>query len=199
MNTVLDISNKIIQCSQNDQLEIIISLRAFLFDIPIYSWVDLTYSKNYEEDIALLHNKNIFELKSLNEKNLKKIYLKPIDLFLLPRNKKNYLISLIDEIFEDFSLVVIFDKIRTNPFLEDTLFEFIKNNKNQFSDKIFITYKTRNDNAKELVSLASIEPQIYETCFTLSRKNKIINYWENIWADSYKYNEPNLIQNLILK
>lgn len=199
MNTVLDISNKIIQCSQNDQLEIIISLRAFLFDIPIYSWVDLTYSKNYEEDIALLHNKNIFELKSLNEKNLKKIYLKPIDLFLLPRNKKNYLISLIDEIFEDFSLVVIFDKIRTNPFLEDALFEFIKNNKNQFSDKIFITYKTRNDNAKELVSLASIEPQIYETCFTLSRKNKIINYWENIWADSYKYNEPNLIQNLILK
>lgn len=199
MNTVLDISNKIIQCSQNDQLEIIISLRAFLFDIPIYSWVDLTYSKNYEEDIALLHNKNIFELKSLNEKNLKKIYLKPIDLFLLPRNKKNYLISLIDEIFEDFSLVVIFDKIRTNPFLEDALFEFIKNNKNQFSDKMFITYKTRNDNAKELVSLASIEPQIYETCFTLSRKNKIINYWENIWADSYKYNEPNLIQNLILK
>jgi hypothetical protein len=199
LNTVLDISNKIIQCSQNDQLEIIISLRAFLFDIPIYSWVDLTYSKNYEEDIALLHNKNIFELKSLNEKNLKKIYLKPIDLFLLPRNKKNYLISLIDEIFEDFSLVVIFDKIRTNPFLEDALFEFIKNNKNQFSDKIFITYKTRNDNAKELVSLASIEPQIYETCFTLSRKNKIINYWENIWADSYKYNEPNLIQNLILK
>ncbi len=53
MNTLIEISNKITQCSQNDRLEIIISLRAFLFDSPVYYWIDFTYSEDYEKDLYI--------------------------------------------------------------------------------------------------------------------------------------------------
>jgi len=42
LNTIHEISNKVIQCSQSDRLEIIISLRAFLFDEPVYFWFDFS-------------------------------------------------------------------------------------------------------------------------------------------------------------
>lgn len=138
MNTLLEISNKITQCSQNDRLEIIISLRAFLFDSPVYYWIDFTYSKNYEQDLinCQILNPNLF--KKINEDNIKKIGIKPIDLYLLPKNKKLYLINLIEEIFEDLQLNVVYDKIRLNPFYEDALFNFIKDHQDQFS-KILLT------------------------------------------------------------
>ena len=101
MNTLDEISNKIIQCSQDDRLEIIISLRAFLFDSPVYYWIDFTYSDNYEKDLISCQNLSPADLKKINEDNIKKMGIKSIDLFLLPKNKKLYLINLIDEIFED--------------------------------------------------------------------------------------------------
>jgi hypothetical protein len=77
-------------------LEIIISLRAFLFDSPVYYWVDFTYSNDYEKSLADCQNFNPAALKKINEDNIKKIGVKSIDLFLLPKNKKLYLINLID-------------------------------------------------------------------------------------------------------
>ena len=88
MNTLLEISNKITQCSQNDRLEIIISVRAFLFDSPVYYWIDFTYSDNYEKDLLDCQNLSPNDLKKINEDNIKKIGIKSIDLFLLPKNKK---------------------------------------------------------------------------------------------------------------
>jgi len=108
LNTILEISNKITQCSQHDRLEIIISLRAFLFDSPVYYWIDFTYSKDYEKDLINCQNLSPAILKKINEDNIKKIGIKSIDLFLLPKNKKIYLTNLIDEIFEDLQVKVIF-------------------------------------------------------------------------------------------
>ena len=198
MNTLLEISNKITQCSQNDRLEIIISLRAFLFDNPVYYWIDFTYSQDYEKDLVNCQNLNPSILKKINEDNIKKIGLKSIDLFLLPKNKKIYLINLIDEIFEDLQVKVVFDKLRLNPFYEDSLFNFIKDYKEQFSKNIIETYKTRNKDVIYLLNEASIEHQIYETCFLISRKNKIIDYWTNIWGQSTNYKDSTLIEHLIL-
>ena len=199
MNTLLEISNKITQCSQNDRLEIIISLRAFLFDSPVYYWIDFTYSKNYEQDLinCQILNPNLF--KKINEDNIKKIGIKPIDLYLLPKNKKLYLINLIEEIFEDLQLNVVYDKIRLNPFYEDALFNFIKDHQDQFSKNIIDTYKTRNKDVNYLLDEANIEHQIYETCFVISRKNKIIDYWTNIWGQSTNYKDSTLIEHLIIK
>ncbi len=199
MNTLIEISNKITQCSQNDRLEIIISLRAFLFDSPVYYWIDFTYSENYEKDLlnCQILNPNLF--KKINEDNIKKIGIKPIDLFLLPKNKKLYLINLIEEIFEDLQLKVVYDKIRLNPFYEDVLFSFIKDHQDQFSKNIIDTYKTRNKDVNYLLEEANIEHQIYETCFVISRKNKIIDYWTNIWGQSTNYKDSTLIEHLIIK
>lgn len=199
MNTLIEISNKITQCSQNDRLEIIISLRAFLFDSPVYYWIDFTYSDDYEKDLinCQILNPNLF--KKINEDNIKKIGIKPIDLFLLPKNKKLYLINLIEEIFEDLQLKVVYDKIRLNPFYEDVLFSFIKDHQDQFSKNIFDTYKTRNKDLIYLLEEANIEHEIYETCFIIARKNKIIDYWTNIWGGSTNYKDSTLIEHLIIK
>jgi hypothetical protein len=199
LNTLIEISNKITQCSQNDRLEIIISLRAFLFDNPVYYWIDFTYSDNYEEDLinCQIINPNLF--KKINEDNIKKIGIKPIDLFLLPKNKKLYLINLIEEIFEDLQLNVVYDKIRLNPFYEDTFYSFIKDHQDQFSKNIIDTYTTRNRDVNYLLAEANIEHQIYETCFVIARKNKIIDYWTNIWGQSTNYKDSTLIEHLIIK
>ena len=194
MNTLLEISNKITQCSQNDRLEIIISLRAFLFDSPVHYWIDFTYSENYENDLINCQNLDTIFFKKINEDNIKKIGIKPIDLFVLPRNKKLYLINLIEEIFEDFQLKVVYDKIRLNP-----LYNFIKEHQEQFSKNIFQTYKTRNKDVNYLLEEASIEHQIYETCFLLARKNKIIDYWINIWGGTTNYKDTTVIEHLIIK
>ena len=198
MNTLFEISNKITQCSQDDRLEIIISLRAFLFDNPVYYWIDFTYSQDYEKSLVNCQNLNPSILKKINEDNIKKIGLKSIDLFLLPKNKKIYLINLIDEIFEDLQVKVVFDTLRLNPFYEDNLFNFIKDHKDNFSKNIFETYKTRNKDVIYLLNEASIEHQIYETCFLISRKNKVIDYWINIWGQSTNYKDSTLIEHLIL-
>lgn len=198
MNTLVEISNKITQCSQNDRLEIIISLRAFLFDSPVHYWIDFTYSENYEKDLVHCQNLGPTFFKKINEDNIKKIGIKSIDLFLLPKNKKLYLINLIEEIFEDLQMKVVFDKLRLNPFYEDTLFNFIKDHKEEFSKNIFETYKTRNKDVNYLLNEAGIEQQIYETCFLSSRKNKVIDYWINIWGQSTNYKDSTLIEHLIL-
>jgi len=198
LNTLFEISNKITQCSQDDRLEIIISLRAFLFDNPVYYWIDFTYSQDYEKSLVNCQNLNPSILKKINEDNIKKIGLKSIDLFLLPKNKKIYLINLIDEIFEDLQVKVVFDTLRLNPFYEDNLFNFIKDHKDNFSKNIFETYKTRNKDVIYLLNEASIEHQIYETCFLISRKNKVIDYWINIWGQSTNYKDSTLIEHLIL-
>jgi hypothetical protein len=199
LNTLIEISNKITQCSQNDRLEIIISLRAFLFDSPVYYWIDFTYSNNFEQDLTNCQILNPNILKKINEDNIKKIGIKPIDLYLLPRNKKLYLINLIEEIFEDLQLKVVYDKIRLNPFYEDVLFNFIKDHQDQFSKNIIDTYKTRNKALNYLLEEANIEHQIYETCFIIARKNKIIDYWTNIWGGSTNYKDSTLIEHLIIK
>jgi hypothetical protein len=199
LNTLIDISNKITQCSQSDRLEIIISLRAFLFDSPIYYWIDFTNSDNYEKDLTSCQNLSPTFLKKFNEDNIKKIGIKPIDLYLLPKNKKLYLINLIDEILEDLQVKVVFDKLRLNPFNEDSLYSFIKDHKEQFSKNIINTYNTRNKDVIYLLNEAGIEHQIYETCFLTSRKNKVIDYWANIWGQSINYKDSTLIEHLIIK
>ena len=155
--------------------------------------------KYYENDLIICQNINPNIFKKINEDNIKKIGIKPIDLFLLPKNKKLYLINLIEEIFEDFQLKVVYDKIRLNPFYEDSLYIFIKEHQEQFSKNIIETYKKRNKDVNYLLEEASIQHQIYETCFLLSRKNKIIDYWINIWGGTTNYKDSTLIEHLIIK
>ena len=81
----------------------------------------------------------------------------------------------------------------------DSLYIFIKEHQEQFSKNIIETYKRRNKDVNYLLEEASIEDQIYETCFLLARKNKIIDYWVNIWGESSNYKDSTLIEHLIIK
>jgi hypothetical protein len=165
----------------------------------VYYWIDFTYSEDCEKDLINCQTLNPNLFKKINEDNIKKIGIKPIDLYLLPKNKKLYLINLIEEIFEDLQLEVVYDKVRLNPFYEDDLYNFIKDHQAKFSRNIIDTYKTRSRDLKYLLEEANIEHQIYETCFVIARKNKIIDYWTNIWGGSTNYKNPTLIEHLIIK
>ena len=198
MENLKEISDKLIRCSHNDKLEILISVRAFLFDNPEICGVVFNDYSNYNEVLENFKQKSNKTIKFQNEKNIKKIQIKSQDIFLLPRNKKNSLIELVDSMISEYQFTIIFDKCRADPFLYDDLFEFILANEEHFSIENINTFKKRSKELDRLKKYADIEKQIYETCFTISRKNKIKNYWINIWGLSETYFNTGIVENLII-
>ena len=75
---------------------------------------------------------------------------------------------------------------------------FILEHKDNFSKNIIDTYKIRNKDKNNLLDEANIEHQIYETCFLISRKNKVTDYWINIWGQAINYKDSTLIEHLLL-
>lgn len=198
MESLQEISNKLIKCSHNDKLEILISVRAFLFDNPEIGGLIFTSCSNYDEVINNFIKKSNKTIRFLNEKNIKKLQIKSQDLFLLPKNKKISLINLVDSLVEEYDVEVVYDKIRADPFSQDDLLIFITNNKNNFSQELINIFNKRSSELIKITQYANIEEQINETCFTISRKNKIKNYWINIWGLSETYLNPGIIENLLL-
>ena len=200
MITLSDIQKKILQCSQNDNLEIIISLRAFLLDIPDCPYFLFT-SENYSPLIQESQKYTLDFYRKKNEFNIRKITLKPIDIHLMPRNKKNSLIELIDGILKNNNIydVLVYDGIRSNPYCEDELFEFIKLNMKNIDENIYKKYKLRNDDLRNIVSKTSFSNKIYFSTYDIAKKNKIKEYWKNLWGLPEKYFEEDVISNIILK
>ena len=199
MNSLTEISKKILECSQNDRLEILISLRAFLLECQDCPWIHFKDPSNFSEDLFKVQNHNFEYFKSLNEQNIKKINIQPIELILLPRNKKNTLLNLLDDLNYNNSYLV-FDLCRTNPFSKDLLFDFILSHKDDFNKETIKIYEARNKSIKSISEFAKIENNIYETSLCTSRKNKIKDYWINIWGikDKYIFDNQSSIENLIL-
>ena len=198
MESLQEISNKLIKCSHNDKLEILISVRAFLFDNPEIGGLIFTSCSNYEDVINYFIKKSNKTIRFLNEKNIKKLQIKSQDLFLLPKNKKISLINLVDSLLQEYDVLIVYDKIRADPFFQDDLFNFISENKNSFSQELVNVFKKRSNELHKIIEYANIDEQINETCFTISRKNKIKNYWINIWGLSETYSNPGIIENLLL-
>lgn len=202
MNSVEEISKKILECSQNERLETLISLRAFLLECQDSPWIIFKDQHSYTKELISAQNNNIEYYKLKNERNVKRINIQPIELILLPRNKKNTLLSLMDDISYNLfaDSFVVFDLCRMNPFSEDILYNFITNN-NVFFDKTLIhLYQSRHENIKHIKEFANITSQIYESSLCVSRRNKIKEYWIHIWGikDKYIYPNQSTIENLIL-
>lgn len=200
MNTLLEISKKITECSQLDKIEILISLRAFLLGYEDCPWFIFCECFDPEELIVNTHTLNYLNFKKQNEANLKKINLKPIDIFLLPKNKKNTILDHINSVINDFypECMVLHDCVRSNPYAQDYLFEYIEENDFKFSEAIYNLYKIRSIEKKKLVKDANIPKRIHETSFSISRKNKIIDYWKNTWGLSEKYTDQTIVDQIIL-
>ena len=200
MNTLLEISKKITECSQLDKIEILISLRAFLLGFEDCPWFIFCESFDAEELIKITHSQSYFSFKKQNEANLKKINLKPIDIFLLPKNKKNAILDHINSVIDDFypECVILHDCVRSNPYTEDYLFQYIEENDFKFSEAIYKLYKLRSIEKTKLVKDANIPKRIHETIFSISRKNKIIDYWKNTWGLSERYTDQTIVDQIIL-
>jgi len=200
VNTLLEISKKITECSQLDKIEILISLRAFLLGFEDCPWFIFCESFDAEELIKITHSQSYFSFKKQNEANLKKINLKPIDIFLLPKNKKNAILDHINSVIDDFypECVILHDCVRSNPYTEDYLFQYIEENDFKFSEAIYKLYKLRSIEKTKLVKDADIPKRIHETIFSISRKNKIIDYWKNTWGLSERYTDQTIVDQIIL-
>ena len=118
----------------------------------------------------------------------------------MPKNKRLPLIELIDDELSDFMSDNIFliDKIRANPFENDLVYEFLLNNKELVDKSLFAIYEERNKIHKKLLSIVEIKKPIYETCSSMSKKNKLKDYWINLWGDSKNYSENSIIENIVL-
>ena len=200
VNNIADLKKIITESSQNHKIDILISLRAFLADQEDYPWI---YFKNIEEipDVfSYLHSKNILYFKNINIANLRKAKVSPLQIYIMPKNKRLSLIELIDEELSDFMSDNIFliDKIRANPFEDDIVFEFLLNNKKSVDKSLIAIYEERNKIHKKLLSVAEIKKPIYDTCSSMSKKNKLKDYWINLWGDSKNYFENSLIENIVI-
>ena len=199
MNTQSDISNKIIKCSQEDKLEILISLRAFLLGLEDCPWFIFFPNDDKSEIIKKTTKKNLQYYKKINESNLRKIQIKPIDIFLLPKNKKIKLIQILDPIILNFDCEVIFDKLRSSPFNDDDLLNFIMENIEDFNDEIIQVFDQRSLAKNKLLKEAKITKSKYSSSFSISRKNKIIDYWKNLWGMPEKYHAQSIVDQIIIK
>jgi len=200
VNNITDLKKIIAESSQNNKIDILISLRAFLADQEDYPWV---YFKNIEEipdAFSYLHSKNILHFKNINTINLRKAKISPVQIYIMPKNKRLVLIDLIDYELSDFinDYIFLVDKIRANPFEKDLVYEFLINNKSLVDKSLFAVYEERNKSHKKLLNLTEIKKPIYDTCSSVSKKNKLKDYWINLWGDSKNYSESSIIENIVI-
>ena len=171
VNNITDLKKIIAESSQNNKIDILISLRAFLADQEDYPWV---YFKNIEEipdAFSYLHSKNILHFKNINTINLRKAKISPVQIYIMPKNKRLVLIDLIDYELSDFinDYIFLVDKIRANPFEKDLVYEFLINNKSSVDKSLFAVYEERNKSHKKLLNLTEIKKPIYDTCSSVSK------------------------------
>lgn len=189
-----------LECSLSDKLEILISMRAFILEIYECPWALIDPLENLDDQILDLQNKTLQHYKSLNERNIKKLHISPIEIFILPKNKKNKLLKLVDSLINTHidEKEILFDTLRADPFAKDFLLDFIHKNP-EVNNKIVSIYQTRNQEAKDLLEKAEINFSFYQSCFITSRINKVKDYWINIWGIEEKYKSISFIDYIILK
>lgn len=199
MNVTQEIANKIVSsCQDYSKLDILFSLKAFLLNKSNCPFFVHKNSSNIDCLIVSLHERDLNFYKAYNEKNVRKIKISPNQLQFMPKNRCMTLLSLVDELINNYSQdeILVFDNLRINPFLEDSMFKFLKNKK--VSEELYDLYLRRNLISKDLNKFFLIENRVYESCLDKALKIKLIEYWKNSYGIVNFYNENLIIDNLIL-
>lgn len=188
MITLSELKNKIVQSSNINELNNLISLRAFLLEQEQCPWFVIEDISSLSKVIEEFEKHQNIYYKNKNTNNIKKFNITPLELYLLPKNKKLIILSLLNEIIEDLSQnsFIIEDLIRINPFNKDTLLELINSNNNLPSD-IITKYNKRSQDLTKILEIAEVEKTIYSNCIYTAKKNKIIEYWRQKWGDNKNY------------
>jgi len=136
---------------------------------------------------------------TLNIKNIAKLNLKPIDIILIPKNKRFKYIELIEEIILSYLEPnnFLIDKLRSNPFNKDSLFEFLIKN-NCIKSKYYSLIKKRNNDLIKLLSMSNFDINTNYNCSIFSKELKIKNYWKYLWSNADSYDENSIIDKVML-
>ena len=196
--------------SQFLNLEILLSLHSFLKgyeNIPSIYFTQQSSSEDFVNQLFFVSEKDLI-LK--NKLNIKKLNINPFDLKIIPINKRNKLLSLIEDTIS-FSYgegVIYYDFSRVTAFKNDNIINFMLENnisigsnllkvlsereskKKIFADK-YCKYKTcsKNFSWQSITELALVE--------------KLNHLWQGFWGTSEVYKlfseDDKLIHSLIIK
>lgn len=200
MDTNLAITEKIVNYQGQDKLEILISVKSALIDLFECPWIIINNEIGLDQQIKRFESIPFYDFRILNEKNLKKLNLNFLDIHLLPKNKKNKLSSLVDNLIFNLNdqSEIIYDFVRINPFLSDTLFDFILNNQDNINQNLFSIYKNRNESS-EFLKEKHFSKNYFNNCFDIAKRQKIIYMWKTTWHKIELYNNKNsFVENLLL-
>lgn len=195
------IKEKILKQSEHIKfLEILIALKCYLTNNEENAWYVFQNDDTDQAYLLLNHNLNYSSYKEKNDNLLSLINLKPIDVILLAKNKKIHLNEFVDDLIISFTTneSIIIDYMRTNPFQDDFLFDYVR--ERNFNKKIIDLYYARNIDKKRIVNLSTTKSSYYKNCAEKSKELKISNYWKNIWGLGISYNlDKSIMDNLILE
>ena len=200
MNQIDNIKLKISKhLTSNSILDILISIKCYLTnneENPFYIF------QNDEKDLIMLEIKqslNYNQQKEIYDSILQIISIKPIELILIPKNRKISLINFVDDLIDEYSedKIIIIDSARTNPFTDDVLFVYLKNH--NFNEEIINVYNKRKQSKENIIKFANLDNNHFKTSLEKSRELKILDYWKNIWGLGVSYKmDSDIVDNLIL-
>ena len=202
MDTLSELKINILKSSNINELNSLISLRAFLIDQEQTPWAIIDVNEELSDTIMKFENNSNSYYKNKNISNIKKFNVSILELYLLPKNKRLILLEMLDDIIQNLldNKILIKDPLRVNPFSKDELFEYLKINKIFVDNITFNKYQKRSQDLNRLIVVAEIENTIYSNSISTTKKNKIIEYWRNIWGDNkfYHSNVENIIDHVII-
>jgi len=200
VNPIDNIKNKISkQLKSHSILDILLTIKCYLTNNEENPWYVFQGTKKDLIILELKQSLDYFNHKNINDSILSMISIKPIELILIPQNRKISLIEYIDDLIEEYSenQIIIIDSARTNPFQKDDLFIYLS--ENNFDSDILDIYKRRSEFRNKILEFANLDQHHFKTSVEKSREIKIIDYWKNIWGLGTTYNKDNsIIENLIL-
>jgi hypothetical protein len=180
-------------------LDILLTIKCYLTNNEENPWYIFQGTKKDSIILEIKQSLDYNNHKNINDSILTMVSIKPIELILIPKNRKIPLIEYIDDLIEQYSenKIIIIDSARTNPFSEDILFDYIK--KYNFNEEIVDIYIKRSESIQKILNFASLDHQHFKTSLEKSREIKILDYWKNIWGIGTSYNKDySVIDNLIL-
>ena len=198
MDTLSDIKSKITKSFQTNDQDFLISLKAFLCDKEDCPWIVIDDNEP-QQIIEYLQSKPLSYFINQNLSNIRKYRISEIDLHILPKNKKIFLINEIEEILDSWNVIIMSDDLRCCPFNKDTLGNYIQENKDKLNEETIARYTERKQFLKKLFIFSEYKKTIYQSSSVYAKNNKIKEYWKNIWGDPRAYRDhSSSIENIIL-
>ena len=202
MNTITEFKALIYSCYLENKIEELISLKNCLTDCFDAPWTIIKNTDNLQEKLEHLQSFSQNDYKFYNEKRLRRIKVSAVDIYLMPKNKRLALIPYIENYIEELlgDNILVVDKVRFDPYQEDLLYYFIIQNKSELNKNIISLYEARKIDLSKLLDYAKVEKNLYESFYLFSKRNKVVDYWKNIWGKYQSYSSDNygIVEHLIL-